>query len=234
MSIYTSYVHNLHRSYPGAKEMSLYRFKQEWNQNFRHLKVLTPASDLCVSCIDFGRSIFRSPTQDLRLEVSGKWRLHLDEVDKRRREYNERNQRGAETWKLLQDIHRFGDDPLQRLKTIKEEDLFILPRRPCSTPATLSYDFDFAANLQLPHHARQEGPMYFASPLKVYVFGVAATFTWKQVFFLLSEKELSYKNANIVISLLDAFFGLYGAGEEHVQLHCDNCPQNKNNALYFG
>ena len=45
---------------------------------------------------------------------------------------------------------------------------------PCSTDLrNVHYTFDFAQALAVPHHARQEGPLYFLTPLKVQLFGVA-------------------------------------------------------------
>tara|TARA_R110002050_G_scaffold299509_1_gene465397 strand:+ start:2424 stop:3044 length:621 start_codon:yes stop_codon:yes gene_type:complete len=171
-----------------------------------------------LKCIDWGRDVFKAPTRELREQKTLEWKAHLDEVDQRRLEYTVRNKNGEEEWKKMG-----GDD----------DSLFKIPRKPCSLNAKLCYDFDFAANMQLPHHARQENPIYFASPLKVYMFGVAAAFLWKQVFFLLREGDITGRDGNCVVSLLDAFFGIYGAGETDVQLHCDNCPQNKNNLLYL-
>lgn len=219
ISIYIAYEHALSKAYPGAKSMSLTTFKKVWKKHFEHLKVLTPASDLCLRCINWGREVFKAPTREIRESKTMEWKTHLDEVDLRRVEYNSRNSQGEEEWKRVR-----GED----------DDLFRISRKPCSLEGRLCYDFDFAANMQLPHHARQEGPIYFASPLKVYVFGVAAAFTWKQVFFLLREGDIQTRDANCVISLLDAFFAFYGAGETDVQLHCDNCAQNKNNLLYLG
>tara|TARA_R110002050_G_scaffold273361_1_gene417431 strand:+ start:1480 stop:2613 length:1134 start_codon:yes stop_codon:yes gene_type:complete len=219
MSVFIAYQHALNRTYPGAKSMSLSTFKKVWKKHYGHLKVLTPASDLCLKCINWGREVFKAPTREVREEKTLEWKQHLDEVDLRRLEYTNRNKIGEDEWEKV------GGNT---------DDLFRIPRKPCSLPAKLCYDFDFAANMQLPHHARQENPIYFASPLKVYVFGVAAAFAWKQVFFLLREGDIGGRDANCVISLLDAFFGIYGAGETDVQLHCDNCGQNKNNLLYLG
>lgn len=44
---------------------------------------------------------------------------------------------------------------------------------PSSSPLyNVHYTFDFAQQLTIPHHSRQEGPLYFTSPRKVQLFGV--------------------------------------------------------------
>ena len=194
------------------------RFMKEWNEKVDHVKVLTPATDLCLLCLDLQQNLFRSATLNGKMKLQTQWNAHLTEVQERRKEYKNRN---AE---CVLEMERMG---------ILSTDVFSSPSIPSSRRGYLSYDFDFAANMFVPHHARQEGPIYFLTPRKIHIFGVCATFTWKQVFFVLDEGEMVDKSADTVISLLDAFFGLYGLGETYAKLHCDNCSQNKNSALYL-
>jgi len=163
-SIYLSYCHFVKKVERTA--MSLTLFYALWKRNFDHIKSCSPSTDLCLKCVEYGQRIFKAPTKNARLELTAEWKAHLDIVAARRQEYTKRMEDGKST------AINMG---------IRYEEIF-LPNPPCSRKCTLCYDFDFAANMFLPHHAAQEGPIYFMTPKKVYIFGVAASFTWSLCF----------------------------------------------------
>ena len=71
--------------------------------------------------------------------------------------------------------------------------------------------------------------MYFLTPRKCGIFGVCCEGLPQQVNYLVDEGMAVSKGSVSVINFLDHFFGQYGVGETHVDLHCDNCSgQNKN------
>ena len=79
---------------------------------------------------------------------------------------------------------------------------------PCSTDLrNVHYTFDFAQALAVPHHARQEGPLYFLTPRKVQLFGVAIEGQYKQLNYVVDEDQgigengAGIKGANGVISM---------------------------------
>lgn len=101
---------------------------------------------------------------------------------------------------------------------------------PCSNGlAHVHYTFDFAQQLTLPHHSRQEGPLYFTSPRKVQLFGVCIEGTAEQYNYLIDENNTigtdgsQSHGPNIVISMLHHAFQHYGFGEMACHIHCDNC-----------
>lgn len=107
---------------------------------------------------------------------------------------------------------------------------------PCSNGlAHVHYTFDFAQQLTLPHHSRQEGPLYLTSPRKVQLFGVCIEGTAEQYNYLIDENNTigtdgsQSHSPNTVISMLHHAFQHYGFGEMACHIHCDNCAgQNKN------
>ena len=78
----------------------------------------------------------------------------------------------------------------------------------------------------------QPGPVFFKTPRKMQLFGVHAEGISRQVNYLIDEASSSGKGANVVVSLLHHFLETYGVGEDHLELHADNCAgQNKNNIM---
>ena len=110
---------------------------------------------------------------------------------------------------------------------------------PCSTDLrNVHYTFDFAQALAVPHHARQERPLYFLTPRKVQLFGVAIEGQYKQLNYVVDEDQgigengAGIKGANGVISMLHHCLTTYGSGEKACVIHCDNCAGKTNVTLY--
>lgn len=101
---------------------------------------------------------------------------------------------------------------------------------PCSTNLQhVHYTFDFSQALSIPHHARQEGPLYFLTPRKVQLFGVALEGCYQQVNYIVDEDQgmgengAGVKGSNGVISMLHHCLTTFGSGEKECIIHCDNC-----------
>ena len=92
------------------------------------------------------------------------------------------------------------------------------------------YTFDFSQNVCLPHHARQMGPVYFASLRKVQILGFRIDNVPLQLNFLVDENETIGKDGsnshgpNAVISMVDWALESHNRGETVCVLHADNCP----------
>lgn len=106
---------------------------------------------------------------------------------------------------------------------------------PCSTDLKeVHYTFDFSQALSIPHHARQEGPLYFLTPRKVQLFGVAIEGQHHQINYLIDEDQgigengAGIKGANGVVSMLHHCLTTYGSGEKSCVIHCDNCAGTDN------
>ena len=95
-------------------------------------------------------------------------------------------------------------------------------------PLYCHYTFDFAQMLHIPYHARQVGPLYFKSPLKVQLFGICNDANKQQVNYLFSESESIGPNGskahgpNAVISMLHHYFHVHSLQEASCHLHADN------------
>ena len=79
-------------------------------------------------------------------------------------------------------------------------------------PRYAHYTFDFAEQLHLPHHSRQEGPLYFKVCRKVQLFGICCDSNNVQINYLVDESQTIGQNGtkshgpNSVISMLDHYF----------------------------
>ena len=61
---------------------------------------------------------------------------------------------------------------------------------PCTTDLrNVNYTFDFAQALAIPHHARQEGLLYFLTPRKIQLLGVAIEGQYKQLNYVVDEDQ---------------------------------------------
>uniref|UniRef100_A0A8W8LA80 Uncharacterized protein n=1 Tax=Magallana gigas TaxID=29159 RepID=A0A8W8LA80_MAGGI len=112
---------------------------------------------------------------------------------------------------------------------------------PCSTDLKeVHYTFDFSQALSIPHHARQEGPLYFLTPRKVQLFGVAIEGHHHQINYLIDEDQgigengAGIKGANGVVSMLHHCLTTYGSGEKSCVIHCDNCAGENKNRYVLG
>ncbi|KAJ8313164.1 hypothetical protein KUTeg_009280 [Tegillarca granosa] len=79
------------------------------------------------------------------------------------------------------------------------------------------------------------GPIYFVSPVKVFLFGVRLDFIPMQYNYLFDESQTIGEDGanshgpNAVISMIHHSFHNYGYGEKECGIHADNCGgQNKN------
>lgn len=83
-----------------------------------------------------------------------------------------------------------------------------------SVEGKFHYSWDYAQQVQIPHHAQQVGPVYFRTPRKCNVFGMCSEGSGKQVFYLVDEAETTGKGANSVVSMVHHYLTYYGHGEE--------------------
>ena len=96
----------------------------------------------------------------------------------------------------------------------KERDLYNSPIKKaketphlCPSERSNHFTFDFAQSVGIPHHARQMGPLYFASLRKVHIFGMRIDA--RQLNFLIDENEsigadgTKAQEPNAVISMID-------------------------------
>lgn len=111
--------------------------------------------------------------------------------------------------------------------------------QPCSQALfKVHYTFDFANSVLIPSHVRQEGPLYYKSPLKCMWFGVCNDGRTEQTNYIFSEKScieidggLAH-SSNAVVSMMDHYFSNRSEGEQMCYLNADNCGgQNKNQIM---
>ena len=97
--------------------------------------------------------------------------------------------------------------------------------------------FDHAQQVHYPSNPQQPGPAYFKTARKCQIFGICCEGSNTQLNYLIDEAEALGKGANSIVSLVHNYLEDYSTGEQHLQIHADNCiGQNKNNItiLHFG
>ena len=111
------------------------------------------------------------------------------------------------------------------------DEIFTPPPPWTRTPSNIKvhYSFDYAQQVHYPSDPLQPGPIYFLTPRKCTVFGVACEALPRQINFLTNEAGDCGKGANASVSRIHYLLDHHGFGERDVYLHADNCTgQNKN------
>ena len=216
----------LHKNYmesctaTDSRKLGLTSFVNIWKQCCPHIRIATPATDVCKTCEILRKEISDAVSETDKLDITSRLKDHVEHAQAERQLYRDTLAKAEEEW-----VASGLEMPA--------------PAAPVSRPLSdVHYTFDFAQGVAVPHHARQMGPLYFLSPLKVQVFGVAMEGQHKQYNFLFHEGQsigedgkLSH-GPNAVLSMLDCCFTKYGLGEQRCQLHCDNCG-GENTAQMF-
>ena len=196
-----------------AQVMSLSVFRGIWHTSFPHIVIQRPKTDLCATCQKNFHSLatLRTLEDSKKIELLQSSTRHLGEVSAERKAYQETVSRCT----LL-------------LKSHAEKDQ--LRERPSmSYDGVLHYSFDYAQQIHVPHSSQHVGPLYFLTPYKVALFGVACEPATKMVLYIVPECLATGKGANSVISYLHHFFEKHSYGEKEVHFRADNCTgQNKN------
>ncbi|XP_056013929.1 uncharacterized protein LOC125667802 [Ostrea edulis] len=205
----------------GKRKVGLTTFKLLWKDCCPHIKYMTPRSDICPICEDCRARISTAvglveKQEDLRIFTE-----HLSKVEMERQVYNDAVKKARDEFSTV------------------ARPAGLLP--PCSTNLQhVHYTFDFSQALSIPHHARQEGPLYFLTPRKVQLFGVALEGCYQQVNYIVDEDQgmgengAGVKGSNGVISMLHHCLTTFGSGEKECIIHCDNCAGENKNRYVLG
>ncbi|KAL2104400.1 hypothetical protein ACEWY4_001268 [Coilia grayii] len=195
--------------------VSLVSFRRIWREVVPFVVTMRPAADLCWTCQKYQKKISEAANRSdaEKAELHG---LAIDHLEKARIER-------AYYQKLCKDSRAELPPGLELGQHV-----------PCSFDGMVHYSMDFVQQIHYPSNPLQPGPMYFKTPRKCGVFGIACEALPKQVTFLLDECVQTGKGSNCVISLLHFFLENYGLGEKHMHLHADNCAgQNKNSFVMW-
>ncbi|XP_035825079.1 uncharacterized protein LOC118477524 [Aplysia californica] len=180
-------------------------FNRLWKQLTPFVTTMRPATDLCWFCQKNSGHLLR--TANLPDAEKGQAVLekqdHLEKASKERSYY--------------QQVCEAAKNSLPAGTTLGQED-----RRSFSVDGMSRYSFDFAPQVHYSSNPLQPGPIFFKTPRKRGLFGVACEAIPCQVNFLLEECVSAGKGTNCVVSLLHYFFLIYGLGENHVHLHADD------------
>ena len=179
-----------------------------------NLKIMTPRTDVCRMCEVLRHAVMTCAFEDEKLLQTKRFQDHIEDAANEREVYTT-NARQA-----VVSIQQSGEN----------------------SPSFGHYTFDFAQQLQIPHHYRQEGPEYFVVPRRIQLFGDFSSGSSQQVNYLVDENETIGSNGtrshgpNSVISMLDHYLAHHGKCEPVLSFHADNCAgQNKNKSAiaYF-
>ena len=107
-----------------------------------------------------------------------------------------------------------------------------IPPPPCSWSICNMKVHYLIQQVHYPSDLFQPGSIYFLTPIKCTVFGVAGEALSHQINFVTDEAGDCGKGANAVISWLDYFFLHHSVEERDMYLRADNCTsQSKNNCM---
>ena len=155
----------------GFRTLSMSSFRSVWRQCLDHIKFMTPRTDVCDRCEKLRRSAATAVGEAEKLAACQALSQHVQAAQAERDHYRQLTQEAVEE---LRD-YALGTPT---------------PHSPCSSDLKkVHYTFDFAQNVSLPHNARQVGPLYFKTPIKVQLFGINSEGIPKQVNYLLHEAD---------------------------------------------
>ncbi|KAJ8315738.1 hypothetical protein KUTeg_007888 [Tegillarca granosa] len=188
-----------------------------WLKYCPHIKIAEPRDDVCMKCEKARKKIMDARTENEKLEAITEFQQHITSAQ------NERDVYKACIMRAKEEILAIG---------VRQSG--IVP--PLSTDFKhVHYTFDFSQSVNLPHHSRQMGLIYFITPRKTHIFGFRIDGTSEQLNFLIDESQTMGEDgkdchdANAVISMVDYALSTKGFGEQECGIHVDNCGgQNKN------
>ncbi|XP_035516337.1 uncharacterized protein LOC118327178 [Morone saxatilis] len=161
--------------------VSVVTFRRIWREVVPFVVTMRPATDLCWTCQKYQKRISEAANK-ADSEKAELHRLATEHLEKARVERTHYQQ-------LCKDS-----------KANLPAGLELGPHIPCSYEGMVHYSMDFAQQIHYPNDPLQPGPMYFKTPRKCGVFGVACEALPKQVTFLLDESIQTGKGSNCVIS----------------------------------
>ena len=189
----------------GEQAAKYHAFHSIWIKCLPHVKFMTPRTDVCHHCESFRVSLTNSVTETEKITTMQEFTHHVELARLECQYY---------------------------LDCIQEAETSIANNADAQYG---HYTFDFAQSVHIPYHARQVGPLYFKSPLKVQLFGICNDGTKLQTNYLYDESQcIGLNGTNVhgpdaVISMLDHYFDTHSLNEPICHLHADNCVgQNKN------
>ena len=180
-------------------------FCRLWKALLPQIILMKPMTDLCWTCQQNSSAILRAANfpDRAKSDTVAKAMEHLRIVQVERSHYKTTCK---ECEREIRSHFTTGDE-------------FHPPPLASQTPANsvdikAHYSFDYAQQVHYPSDPLQPGPIYFLTPRKCAVFGVACEAIPRQVNFLADEAGSCGKGANTVVSQLHYFFEHHGLGEK--------------------
>ena len=205
MFVFSQYVKTCQQEQFSDGIMSRWTFQRIWNETCPYIAVMKPATDLCFDCQQNPSLLMRAAnmSEAIKSQRLEDAQRHLSLARKQRHHYNEQ----CKFAKQLLDTSELS-------------------------PPYMHYSFDFAQQIHFPYSSQQPGQLFFRTPRKCGIFGVACEATSSQVNYLIDGADSIGKGANTIISLVHNYLEYHGHKEANLMLHADNCiGQNKNNAF---
>lgn len=203
-------IYKLYQEMEGTSPVGLSTFKVIWRRHANDIQIMKPRTDVCASCDKLREGVRLSKTEEGTREAMEKLAAHINEADDERGFYK------SIVEKMRQELE---DTP-----------------EGC-VPGHTHITFDYAQQLELPHHTRQVGPIYFKSRFKMQLFGICNEARNTQHNFLFHEGECigldgaKAHGPNAVVSMLHYQFENF-VKEKIVYMHANNCVgQNKNKTV---
>lgn len=152
------------------RSMGISSFRSVWHRCLPNIRFMTPRTDVCDKCERLRMKVTSAISDEQKAQALSSFSNHLQHAQ-RERDYYQQCTAAA-------------------FEELNASPIAAPPHCPCSRDLVkVHYTFDFAQMLQLPHSARQVGPIYFKTPRKVQLFGVCCEGLPRQMNYLIDEAQ---------------------------------------------
>lgn len=207
-SVHNLYVESCEET--SIRAMKLTSFQDVWISCCSHVQIPTPRTDVCYTCEVLKDGVYAAVSETDKLRASDCLSQHITQAQLEHEAYVSSVKRSRE------EISQYGNRPAGVLS-------------PCSQDInSMHYTIDFAQQVSLPQHSRQVGPLYFATPRKIQVFGVSMEGCHAQYNYLVDESETigvdgkEIHGPNAILSMMHHAMMTHGYGEMAATIHADN------------
>ena len=164
-------------------------FENLWGQLCPYVAVMKPATDLCFECQQNTSLVMRAANMPdvVKTKRLSDAQKHLSLAHMQRQHYNDQCEQAKQALEISS-----------------------------TNPPYMHYSFDFAQQIHFPYSFQQPGQLFFSTPRKCGIFGVACEPVSCQVNYHIDEADDVGKGANTTVSLVHDYLEKHGYKEPNL------------------